>query len=179
MTVEVVVGVIGRAHGLRGEVAVQPRTDEPDRRFAPGAQLRVEGSIRTLTVAGIRWHSGRLLIRFADLDDRTAVETVRGITLVADVDADERPEEPGEYYDRQLVGLAVQTAAGLRVGEVASVLHLPAQDVLEVTTDAGPRLVPFVAALVPDVDLAHGVITVGERAGLLSEDEEDENAGAD
>lgn len=180
MTVEVVVGVIGRAHGVRGEVAVQPRTDEPDRRFAPGSQLRAEGSTRTLTVDGIRWHSGRLLVRFAGLDDRTAVETVRGIVLVTDVDPDEQPEEPGEYYDRQLVGLTVRNSAGVRVGELASVLHLPAQDVLEVATDGGPRLIPFVAALVPDVDLARGVITVAERAdGLLSEGEEGEAAGAD
>lgn len=179
MTVEVVVGVIGRPHGVHGEVAVLPRTDEPDRRFAPGTPLRPEGSTRTLTVAGIRWHSGRLLVRFADLDDRTAVETVRGITLVADVDPGDQPEEPGEYYDRQLVGLAVQTAAGVRVGEVASVLHLPAQDVLEVAMAGGVRLVPFVAALVPDVDLVRGVVTVVEQAGLLSEGEEDVAAGAD
>jgi 16S rRNA processing protein RimM len=179
MTIEVVVGVVGRPHGVRGEVAVQPRTDEPERRFAPGTPLRAEGSTRTLTVEDLRWHSGRLLVRFAGLADRTAVETVRGIVLVADVDPDEQPEEPGEYYDRQLVGLEVQTTEGVRVGELASVLHLPAQDVLEVATDAGPRLVPFVAALVPDVDLARGVITVAERAGLLSEIEEDETAGAD
>ncbi len=179
MTVEVVVGVIGRAHGIRGEVAVQPRTDEPERRFAPGTPLRVEGSTRTLTVAGLRWHSGRLLVHFADLDDRTAVETVRGITLVADVDPDEQPDEPGEYYDRQLVGLAVQTEAGVRVGQIASVLHLPAQDVLEVATDAGVRLVPFVTALVPDVDLTRRVVTVVEQDGLLSEGEEDVATGAD
>jgi 16S rRNA processing protein RimM len=179
MTVEVVVGVVGRPHGVRGEVAVQPRTDEPERRFAPGSPLRSEGSTRTLTVAGIRWHSGRLLVRFAGLDDRTAAEAVRGLTLVVDVDPDERPEEPGEYYDRQLVGLAVRTPDGEHVGEVAAVLHLPAQDVLEVATGDGSRLVPFVAALVPDVDLGRGVVTVTERAGLLSEDEEDEGAGAD
>ena len=178
MTVDVVVGVVGRPHGVRGEVAVQPRTDEPERRFAPGSVLRAEGSSRTLTVEGLRWHSGRLLLRFAGFDDRTGIESVRGLVLVADVDPDEPPEEPGEYYDRQLVGLAVQTAAGVHVGEVASVLHLPAQDVLEVATAAGPRLVPFVAALVPDVDLARRLITVVEQAGLLSEEEE-EVVGAD
>jgi 16S rRNA processing protein RimM len=169
MTVEVVVGVIGRPHGVRGEVAVEPRTDEPDRRFAAGQRLRSEGSPRTFTVASTRWHSGRLLVCFAGLDDRTAAESVRGVRLVVDVDPDERPEEPGEYYDRQLVGLAVRTAEGVPVGEVLAVLHLPAQDVLEIRTADGPRLVPFVADLVPEVDLEGQVLTVADRAGLLAE----------
>ena len=150
---------------------MEPRTDEPDRRFAPGQPLRFEDSPRTLTVAAMRWHSGRLLVRFAGLDDRTAAETVRGARLVADGDPDERPEEPGEFYDRQLIGLAAQTADGVRVGEVADVLHLPAQDVLEIRTAAGLRLVPFVADLVPEVDLEHGVLTVADREGLLTESE--------
>jgi 16S rRNA processing protein RimM len=172
VTVEVVVGVVGRPHGVRGEVAVEPRTDEPDRRFAPGQQLRSEGSPRTFTVASTRWHSGRLLVTFAGLDDRTAAEAVRGARLVVDVDPDERPDEPGEYYDRQLVGLAVRTAEGAPVGEVVAVLHLPAQDLLEVRTADGPRLVPFVADLVPEVDLEHQVLTVADRAGLLAEIDE-------
>jgi 16S rRNA processing protein RimM len=169
LTLEVVVGVVGRPHGVRGEVAVEPRTDEPDRRFAPGQQLRSEGSPRTLTVASMRWHSGRMLVRFADLDDRTAAEAVRGIRLVVDVDPGERPEEPEEFYDRQLMGLAVQTADGVRVGEVVDVLHLPAQDLLEIRTPDGLRLVPFVTDLVPEVDLEREVLTVADREGLLTE----------
>jgi len=171
-TVEIVVGVVGRPHGVRGEVAVEPRTDEPDRRFAVGQLLRSEDSPRTFTVASMRWHSGRMLVRFAGLDDRTAAETVRGIRLVTDVDADERPEEPEEFYDRQLLGLAVQTADGVPVGEVVDVLHLPAQDVLEIRTSAGVRLVPFVADLVPEVHLEQRVLTVVDREGLLTEDDE-------
>lgn len=169
MTVEVVVGVVGRPHGVRGEVAVEPRTDEPDRRFAAGQRLRSEGSPRTLTVTTMRWHSGRMLVKFADLDDRTAVGAVRGIRLVADVDPAERPEEPEEFYDRQLIGLAVRTADGVRVGEVAAVVHLPAQDLLEIRTADGLRLVPFVAELVPEVDLEQGLLTVADRDGLLTE----------
>ena len=151
---------------------MEPRTDEPDRRFAPGQQLRSEGAPHTFTVASMRWHSGRMLVCFAGLDDRTAAEAVRGVRLVVDVDPDERPEEPGEYYDRQLVGLTVQTTEGVRVGEVVAVRHLPAQDVLEVRTAGGPRLVPFVADLVPEVDLTRQMLTVADRAGLLAEIDE-------
>ena len=166
-----VVGVVGRPHGVRGEVAIESRTDEPDRRFASGQQLRVEGSSRPLTVASMRHHDGRLLVRFVGLTDRTAVEAVRGAQLVADVDPNERPEEPAEFYDRQLVGLRVQTPENDAVGVVISVLHLPGQDLLEIQTADQIRLIPFVTALVPHVDLDGGVLTVADIAGLLSEDE--------
>ncbi len=76
--------------------------------------------------------------------------------LVVDVDADARPDDEEEYYDRQLTGLRVLDARGTEVGRVADVIHLPVQDVLEIRTEGGTRLVPFVRALVPEVDLAAG-----------------------
>lgn len=171
----VVVGRVGRAHGLRGEVSVEPRTDEPARRFADGAVLDVRarpGADRvpaTVTVAGTRWHQGRLLVRFAELADRTAVEAARGCELTVPVDPAESPEDPEEYYDHQLVGLAVEDPAGRRLGTVTGVEHTGAQDLLRI--DAGWRevLFPFVAALVPDVDLASGRLVVDDRPGLLTE----------
>ena len=174
--VEVVVGVIGRAHGIRGEVSMDVRTDEPERRFSPGAVLRTEGGGRTFTVAAARDHSGRLLVAFAELTDRTAAEAVRGTVLVTDVDADERPEEPEEYYDRQLVGLTALSEGGDEIGPVLAVLHLGSQDVLEIRTATGPRLVPFVSALVPEVDLAAGRLTVVEVVGLLEDQDDQDDA---
>jgi 16S rRNA processing protein RimM len=169
--VEVVVGVVGRAHGVRGEVAVDLRTDEPDRRFAPGQRLRAENTSRVFTVASARDHAGRLLVTFAELTDRAAAEAVRGTRLVADVPSGERPPGVGEFYDRQLVGLLVRTAEGVEVGQVGAVLHLPQQDLLEIETAAGSRLVPFVEALVPVVDLERGSLTVVDLDGLLTDDE--------
>ena len=89
-TVEVVVGVLGRAHGIRGDVEIHVRTDEPERRFVPGARLRVEGATRVLTVESARNHSGRLLVRFEELVDRTAAEGARGLVLLTDVVEHER-----------------------------------------------------------------------------------------
>ena len=176
MNTETLVGVIGRAHGVHGEVAVELRTDEPERRFAPGQVLREEGGTRLFTVRSVRDHSGRLLVRFAELVDRAGAEEVRGALLIAAVEPDERPAEPGTFYDRQLIGLRATTPNGADVGSVRSVLHLPAQDVLEIETAAGPRLVPFVAALVPDVDLEAGRLTVVDVAGLLDDrDDPDED----
>ena len=173
---QLVVGRIGRAHGIRGEVGVEVRTDDPDLRFADGARLATDPPERgPLTVVATRWHSGRLLVRFKGLDDRTAAENMRGTMLVIEVDESERPQDPDEFYDHQLVGLRVITTAGDEVGEVAEVLHLPAQDVLAIKrTDGVEVLVPFVQVLVPVVDLDRGNVTVDPRPGLLDPEAADE-----
>ena len=170
---EVVVGVVGRAHGLRGDVAVDLRTDEPEVRFAPGAVLGTEGSASTLTVAAMRdGAAGRLVVRFVEAPDRTAAEGLRGRVLTSTVTAHDRPagDDPEEYYDRQLRGLRVLDAAGHEVGVVSEVIHLPSQDMLAVATDAGERLVPFVSDLVPHVDLAAGTATLSAAADGLLDD---------
>jgi 16S rRNA processing protein RimM len=165
----VTVGVVGRPHGVRGEVVIEVRTDEPDRRFAAGQVLRAEDTTRTFRVVSSRPHGDRLLVRFAELGDRTAAEQARGIRLVADVDAAERPSGPEEYFDRQLVGLGVLAADGNPVGSVRAVLHLPEQDLLEIDSAAGVRLVPFVTALVPEIDLAAGRLRLADVPGLLGD----------
>jgi 16S rRNA processing protein RimM len=169
LSTETIVGVIGRPHGVRGEVAVELRTDEPERRFAPGQVLRDEGGTRPFTVQSVRDHSGRLLVRFAEVVNRETAEAVRGTLLIAAVEPEDRPLEPEEFYDRQLIGLQVRRADGVVVGTVNSVLHLPSQEVLEVETANGPRLVPFVTALVPQIDLEACCLTVADVAGLLDD----------
>jgi 16S rRNA processing protein RimM len=171
-----VVGRIGKPHGLKGEVSVEPRTDEPDRRFAAGARLRTERhrpgahAGGELTVREARWHSGRLLVTFDEIADRTAAEEARGTLLVVPVDPEETPDDPEEFYDHQLVGLDVVTVAGERVGEVAEVVHGAAQDLLVVRIGDRDVLVPFVVALVPEVDVAGGRVVVDDRPGLLDPD---------
>ena len=173
-TIDVVVGRIGKPHGIRGEVTLDLRSDEPDRRFADGAVLRVEaprGSAfahRTLTVARTRWHQTTLLVTFDELTDRNTAETARGVVLHADVDPTETPEDPDEYYDHQLVGLAVHDVDGTLLGEVSGVVH-GAQDLLAVkAVDGRDTLVPFVSALVPEVDVAGGRVVVADRPGLVA-----------
>lgn len=169
---EVVVGRISRAHGIRGELTVQVRTDEPERRFAPGSSVSVDDG--PLKVAGSRRHSGRLLVRFVGIDDRTAAEALHGQLLRVDVDPDAVPEADGEFYDHQLVGLDVLRSTGERVGTVREVTHPPAQDLLAIDVDGREVLVPFVEALVPEVDLAAGTVTVADVPGLLDPDEAEE-----
>ncbi len=161
----VVVGRIGRAHGLKGEVLVEPRTDEPERRFAAGARLRTPSG--TLTVASSRNHSGRLVVRFVEVEDRNAAEAVRGTELSCAVSPDERPEDPEEFYDHQLVGLRVETVQGEVVGDLLRVEHGAAQDLLVIGTPQREVLFPFVSALVPTVDLDRGLIVIDDRPGIL------------
>lgn len=168
--IEVVVGVIGRPHGIHGDVVVDVRTDEPERRFAPDAVLRGEADGKSYTVTRSVWHGQRLLVRFAELADRTAVEQARGTVLVAQVAADATPDDPEEYYDHQLVGLRA-VSGGTPIGTVSGVLHLEAQDLLVLDTGQGERLVPFVSALVPRVDLGEGLVEVVDLPGLLHDDE--------
>lgn len=178
--IEVVVGRIGKPHGIRGEVTLDVRTDEPDRRFAPGTTLRAEapaGADRrptALTVERARWHQRTLLVTFEELADRNAAEAVRGTVLFATIGHDELPEDPEEYYDHQLVGLAVVDLDGTPLGEVKAVVHGSAQDLLTVRTpDGRDALVPFVSALVPEVDLEAGRVVVADRPGLVTPFPED------
>ncbi|MHB1613154.1 MAG: ribosome maturation factor RimM [Actinomycetes bacterium] len=163
------VGRVGRPHGIHGEVSVTVSTDEPARRFADGTALATNPPLPGgLTVQSTRWHSGRLLVQFAGVTDRGGAERLRGTTLVVEADLGESPEDPEEYYDHQLVGLAVRTTGGQRIGHVAEVLHLPGQDVLAVRREDGREvLVPFVTDLVPEVDTLGGELVVDPRPGLL------------
>jgi 16S rRNA processing protein RimM len=180
-SIDVIVGRIGKAHGLRGDLTINVRTDEPERRFAAGAVLGVEApsgsatTLRTLTVASHRWHSSVLLVRFEEIPDRTAAEAARGILLHASIAPGESPEDPDEYYDHQLVGLAAYDVSGTALGEVTGLVHGGAQDLLAVRTpDGRDTLVPFVKALVPEVDLAARRVVIADRPGLVTPLPDDE-----
>lgn len=168
----VVVGRIGRPHGIKGEVTVEVRTDLPERRFASGSLLVTEPArVGPLTVAAARWHSGRLLLSVAGVSDRNGAEALRGVVLSADVPDDEVAEDPEEFFDHQLRGLAVRTVEGAEVGVVDDVIHLPGQDLLGVRRpDGREALVPFVAEMVPEIDVDAGFLVIDPPPGLLDLD---------
>ncbi|WP_069814963.1 ribosome maturation factor RimM [Streptomyces sp. TP-A0874] len=169
---QLVVGRIGRAHGIKGEVTVEVRTDEPELRLAPGAVLATDpASAGPLAVATGRVHSGRLLLSFEGVTDRTAAEQLRNTLLIAEVDPEESPEDPEEFYDHQLIDLDVVTADGEPVGRIVEISHLPYQDLLVVRRPGGGEaLIPFVAEVVPEVDLAEQRMVVTPPPGLLDDD---------
>lgn len=166
---QLVVGRIGRAHGLRGEVTIEVRTDQPEIRFADGSVLVTDPeSAGPLTVIHAKNHSGRLLITFEGFDDRTKAESLRNTLLLADVDPEAESEDDG-YYDFQLVGSSVALKDGSIVGEVTEVIHLPAQDLLAFSYQEREVLIPFIHQFVPEVDIKAKKIVITPPPGLIDE----------
>ena len=218
---QLVVGRVTRPHGVRGEVSVEVRTDDPDLRFSVGRVMATDpAAAGPLTVESVRWHSGRLLIRFDGIADRNQAEELRGTWLTLDSAEAGPTGDPDEFHDHELIGLAVVTTSGEPVGRVTDVRHF-GQDLLVIEPaparspsgpeagpgeagpdEAGPAgvgpvpagpaqagrgpggpalagrarpggglgtelLVPFVAAIVPEVDVAAGRLVIDPPPGLL------------
>lgn len=192
----VVVGRIGRTQGVRGEVTVEVRTDDPELRFAAGAHLfpvptdgasadgasadgaRVPGPA-VLVSQGFRWQSGRLILTIEGVEDRDSAELLRDTVLEAEVDVLTQ-SEPDEFHDQALLGLAVRGPDGSDIGRVVDVLHLPGQDLLAMVPEgrSDQVLIPFVAALVPTVDVAGGFLVADLPEGLLPEPGDEPDADA-
>ncbi|AFA73028.1 ribosome maturation factor RimM [Gordonia polyisoprenivorans VH2] len=177
---ELVVGRVAKSHGIRGELVVDVRTDEPQERFARGTTLlgrlpRGAGE-RTFTVTAAREHSGRLLLSLGEVTDRSAADALRGTLFLIDSSEVDSGDDPDAFYDHELEGVAVSTIDGVAVGVVGSVLHLPANDILVVRTDADREvLVPFVREIVPTVTLDG--IEIDPPPGLI--DDAAADAGGD
>ncbi|MEU6810638.1 ribosome maturation factor RimM [Streptomyces sp. NPDC046831] len=168
---QLVVARIGRAHGIKGEVTVEVRTDEPELRLAPGAVLATDpASAGPLTIETGRVHSGRLLLRFAGVGDRNAAEALRNTLLIAEVDPDELPEGEDEYYDHQLMDLDVVTVDGVEIGRITEISHLPTQDLFVVERPDGTEvMIPFVQEIVTEIDLEEQRAVVDPPPGLVDD----------
>jgi 16S rRNA processing protein RimM len=147
------------------------RTDEPEQRLGPGAVLATEpASAGPLTIETGRVHSGRLLLRFEGVKDRTGAEALRNTLLIAEVDPTELPEDPEEFYDHQLMDLDVVTVDGTAVGRISEISHLPYQDLLVVKRPDGSEvMIPFVEEIVPEIDLEEQRAVINPPPGLLDE----------
>ncbi|WP_338783382.1 ribosome maturation factor RimM [Streptomyces sp. DG1A-41] len=168
---QLVVARIGRAHGIKGEVTVEVRTDEPELRLAPGAVLATDpASAGPLTIETGRVHSGRLLLRFQGVSDRTGAEALRNTLLIAEVDPEELPEGEDEYYDHQLIDLDVVTADGTEVGRITEISHLPTQDLFIVERPDGSEvMIPFVEEIVAEIDLEEQKAVITPPPGLIDD----------
>nr|WP_202458873.1 ribosome maturation factor RimM [Streptomyces sp. SID5464] len=166
-----VVARIGRAHGIKGEVTVEVRTDEPELRLAPGTVLATDpAAAGPLTIETGRVHSGRLLLRFEGVGDRTGAEALRNTLLIAEIDPEELPEGEDEYYDHQLIDLDVVTADGTEVGRITEISHLPTQDLFIVERPDGSEvMIPFVEEIVSEIDLAEQKAVITPPPGLIDD----------
>jgi 16S rRNA processing protein RimM len=184
---QLIVGHIGKAHGIRGEVIVHVRTDEPEARFVPGAVFTTEAPTgrygaaapgerppgayvvpEKLTLESLRWHQGNIIAVFDGVYDRAIAEALRSTLLTVDSASVAPPEDPDEFLDHQLIGLRVETTAGEALGEIARIDHAPSSDLIVLRKVAGgTALIPFVSQMVPQVDVAGGRVVVDLPEGLL------------
>jgi len=176
---ELVVGRVAKSHGVRGELVVEIRTDEPELRFADGGVLRGrlprEKDVREYTIESAREHSGRLLVHLRGIADRAAADALRGMIFLVDTESLPPSQDPDEFYDHELEGLSVQMTDGTVIGTVTEVLHSAAGELLSVRAAEDPDasgqgreiLIPFVTAIVPTVSIADSLIVVDPPEGLL------------
>ena len=163
-----VVGRIGRAHGVLGEATIEVRTDVPDERFFVGANLVTDPAERgPLTVLSLRDHNGTLLLKFKEASDRNEIEKLRDTILYSEIDMNEEHQHEDEFHVQQLLDCEVVTQDGFLIGTVTDVINLPGQDVLAVAGENGEVLIPFVIEIVPEIDLEKMRITVIPPPGLL------------
>lgn len=165
----VVVGRIGRPHGIRGEVTIEVLTDDPEARFAPGSVLQTDPEdVGPLTVSSTR-HSGRIsLVLFEGITDRNEAEALRDTLLRVDIDDLPPLDHVDDFYDHELIGLVAKHTDGSELGTVRGVLHAPAAPVLEISrAGGGLELVPFVSAIVTEVDRDAGTLTIDPPEGMF------------
>ena len=168
------VGHVVKPHGVKGEVLVQPLTDDPAGTFAEGVELRPGDAERgepdpdlpALRVAGARPVPKGLLVTFGGVDDRDAADILRGRDLLRPFEEVAGLDE-GEVFYHQLPGMEVLTADGRRVGEVQEVFELEPADLLAVRGDGGLLYVPFLASLVVELDVEGRRIVIDPPEGLL------------
>jgi len=163
------VGRIGRAHGILGEATIEVRSDEPERRFGIGAKLQSDEH-GELTIISGRVHNGILLLGFAGYTDRNQIEKLRNVLLYADVDIDEEREDEDDFHVLQLIGCTAVLENGEIFGEVTDVINLPGQDLLAIKTATVESLIPFVRQLVPivDVEARRVVVIPPDMSGIVS-----------
>ncbi|MDH6237507.1 ribosome maturation factor RimM [Cryobacterium sp. CG_9.6] len=178
------VGRLTKAHGLKGAVKLELFTDDPGRRFVPGAVFTLQVPTGTpwhgksLELVELRWYNQQAVAFFKDVPDRTTAETLAKAILWIESDAAEQPDEEDAWYDHQLIGLAVMRD-DVKIGTISRLEHMPAQDLLIVKTPAGDVMIPFVKAIVPAVDVKAGTVTITPPLGLLEELPDDEPSDGD
>lgn len=168
---DLVVGRLGRPHGVHGEISVEVRTDEPELRFAKGSKLSLKESNNQLTVLTSRWHQEKMLVKFEEITDRDLANEIKGKTLTIKIDPNSIETKKDQYYEFQLAGLKVIDKNDKTLGQIKEVITNLAQDLLVVeTVDKREVLVPFVKQIVTNVDLNKKLVIMDPPTGLFDEE---------
>ncbi|WP_425365051.1 ribosome maturation factor RimM [Fulvimarina endophytica] len=189
MTLEnpVLLGIVGGAHGIRGEVRVKSYTENPVDIGAYGPLRDERGNVYTIRQARVQ--KNVVVVTFEEVRDRNHAERLNGRELFVERALLPEPEEDDEFYLDDLEGLNVETLDGISIGIVSAVHNFGAGDILEVSPEKGSSvMIPFSEAAVPELDLDAGFLRIDPvAAGLAATDEDgdedevmpDEGTGAD
>ena len=161
-----VVGRIGRPHGVRGEVRVELHTDDPDRFKRLKAVHIGDPSEKPTAVTSARPHQDVILLTFAGIDDRNAAELLRDKWLYVPME-DAEPLAEGEYFLYQLEGLEVSDTDGHDLGRLAEVMETGANNVFVVSGQFGDILLPDIPDVVQEIDFENGRMVVQLLPGLV------------
>lgn len=161
---QLVVGRIGRAHGVLGEATIEVRTDVPEQRFIVGGKLTTSSG-QELTIKSARWHNQILLLSFEGISDRDQIESLKDELISSEVDFSNLA--PGEYHYQQLLGAKVFLQNGELVGNVTEIVALPGQDLLAVDHLGREVLIPMVKAIITNIDITNKKIEINPPEGLL------------
>jgi 16S rRNA processing protein RimM len=156
------IGRVSSAHGVHGEVKVQPLTDFPER-FDAGQTFWLDGKQRVIERS--RWQKGTVVLKVEGIETRDAVEALRGHELQVP-EPEELPEDEGIYYQHDIIGLKVEDTAGEALGRVTDVLSTGANDVYVVRGPKGEVLLPAVEDVVHEIDVPGGRMVVELLPGL-------------
>jgi 16S rRNA processing protein RimM len=168
------VGRLLKAHGLKGAIKLELYTDSPNQRFAAGSVLKLQVPEdsdwfgKHITVKELRWYNSSPVLFIEGIDDRDQAEGLIRAILLVDQPLDELPAEPEAWFDHQLTGLMV-IRAGIEIGSVVRVDHMPAQDLLAIKTAETEVLLPFIKSFVPRVDLEAGLVEITPPGGLFED----------
>lgn len=160
-----VVGIVGKPHGIRGEVRVIPETDQPERFTWLKVVYVGKEAPQPVAVESARIHHNVVLLKLAGYDDRDAAENLRGQWLQVP-EAEAIPLEEGEYFLYQIEGLAVVTDEGEELGRLVEVIETGANNVFVIEGDQGQILLPDIDEVILDIDFEIGQITVHLLPGL-------------
>ena len=162
-----IVARIGRPHGVLGEATVEIRTDSPEERFEIGSVLQTDPTnFGPLTIESARDHNGILLLKFKEIPDRTGIEKLKDVLLLADVDV-ENESSDNEFHFQQLTSCSAFLEDGSEIGKVVDVVHIPGQDLLVIEYKGSEVMIPFVKEIVPIVDVSNRKIVIVDKEGLL------------
>jgi len=162
------IGIITKAHGVKGEVVVIPITDEPQQfeRLQKISIKSQEGERRDFVIERVKIRPDRIIVKFRDIDNRDHAFVLKGRYVDKAIN-ECKDLPPDEYYIFDLIGLKVKTTNNFLLGEVTDVLSLPANDVYVVNNGSKEYLIPAIKDVVKKVDLEQECILIELLDGLL------------